>query len=91
MDKFRIPRRIRFPFNFSITVVQVSPKHEFLYDSDTGEQLDGVWDSEFRRIILNKALPTRKKRYILAHEVEHAVKDWVHELFLDGKAQPTGG
>ena len=85
----RIPSRIVLPFGFRITIKQVSPKDPLLHVADD-EYLDGAWYADERMIVLNKALPPRKRRYLFTHELAHALADFQHEMFLTNKAKPTG-
>lgn len=77
----RLPSRVVFPFGYRVTVKQVSDREmrEFS-DDDPGQplSLDGCWYADHRTIYIRKCLGVRRKRYILAHEVAHAVNDWIH-------------
>lgn len=78
------------PFRFVVTVKQVPPKDPLLHDPETEEWLDGAWYSQDRLIVINKALPPKKRRYIFCHELQHCLVDFLHELFLERRARPTG-
>lgn len=91
MDQLRIPHRFTLPFGFTVKIKLISPKNPILYDTETKEQLDGLWLVDERTIYINKELPPRKLRYILLHESMHCVADWQHDAFIMNKAKPTGG
>lgn len=88
--RFRIPKRIVLPFSYIVTIKQVPPGHDLLLDETSGP-LDGVWYAEDRLIVINNGLSARRRAYILAHEAQHMLADWQHQLFLDRRARPTGG
>lgn len=91
MDPLQLPRKIVLPFGYVVTVKLVPPKDPLLRDAETGEYDDGCWYDSERWIVLNKALPPKKKRYIFTHELAHCLVDYQHDLFLRGRAKPTGG
>jgi Zn-dependent peptidase ImmA (M78 family) len=49
---------------------------------------DGLWDDETRTIWIMQNLPTKRLRYVLAHELHHAIVDYLHHLFNEGAACP---
>ena len=79
----RIPRRASFPFGYTVTIVQVTDREmRDREEIDADEDIsDGCWFADTRTIYLRKALPPRRKRYILGHELMHAVLDWQHHYF----------
>ncbi len=79
MSAKRIPKRVVLPFGVTISVVQVSPCHEYLL-TENGSYADGVWDPAIHRIAIDKTLPVRRRKKILYHELLHCVNDVMHEL-----------
>lgn len=49
-----------------------------------GQDLDAGWDPGKRRIYLYQGLTPRRKRYMLLHEIAHAINDMLHELLDTG-------
>jgi Zn-dependent peptidase ImmA (M78 family) len=76
----RLPSRVTLPFGYVVLVKQVTDAEMRAQDED-GELADGLWDCEGRIIYLRRSLPVRRRRYILAHEMQHAVADWTHHCF----------
>jgi Zn-dependent peptidase ImmA (M78 family) len=79
----RLPTKIHFPFGYICTVKQVTDKEmKDLCDDEDGS--DGMWDVETKTIYILKKLPTKRKRYILGHELGHAFLDWQHYCLDEG-------
>jgi hypothetical protein len=75
-----IPNRITLPFGFVIAVHRISPSEmadRLEEDLDEGNAA-GFWDYDQMAIFIDKTLPIAKQRYIMAHEMVHAVNDWAH-------------
>lgn len=70
----RIPGRIRLPFGYTVKVVQMPPK-ELLFFAQMN--VEGWWDAETRTIYLDKSMPVRRKRYVLIHELQHVMVDFM--------------
>lgn len=68
-----LPTRIRLPWGYLISVVELSSAE---YAENCGEDSLACWIAEERRIYLRAARPIKKKRADLAHELLHAVADW---------------
>ena len=77
----QLPRLIRLPFDYTISVQQCSAKEMIALGL---EGADGGWIVEAKAIVIRKALPLPYKRYLIGHELAHALNDWIHELTLDG-------
>ena len=79
---FRIPKSIVLP-GLVVTVRE---------DEATGPVLEGA-DGDWRydepdgaaTITINRALPLERKRYILIHELQHVLVDYLHDV-LDNHA-----
>ncbi len=78
----RIPNQVVLPFEYRITVRQLSDAEMDKLD----ENADGIWDDDTKTIYIRKRLPVTRRRYILAHELGHAWLDWQHRYMDDGKA-----
>lgn len=83
----RLPARVNLPFGYDIQVRQVSDA-EMRTQNDDGELSDGLWDVETRTIYIRKALSLRRRKYILGHEVTHAVNDWIHSCLDESAMVP---
>lgn len=82
----RIPKRVVLPLGVVISVVQVSPCHEYLI-TENGTYADGIWDPAAHRIAIDKTLPMKRRKKILYHELIHCINDVIHELEDDGMIQ----
>lgn len=69
----RIPKYIRFPFGYTVKVVQKSPKE---LSDDVGTSVYGYWCDETRTIFISRTLTAAKKRYVVLHELTHALEDF---------------
>ena len=84
MARLTIPQRICLPFGYIVTVKQVPPTDPALHDTETGETLDGSWNSDTRVIAINKTLPMRRRRILLYHELQHGIADAQHHFLNEG-------
>lgn len=78
--RFVLPKRVSLPGGFVVRV-QISPltcdeNSEFSYSSE-GSAL----------ISIKKGLTQKQQRYYLAHELQHALVDYMHLLIQEG-AEP---
>ena len=48
------------------------------------EDTDGCWMVDDMTIYVCKSLPARRKRYVYAHELLHAVHDWMLWCHYEG-------
>lgn len=83
MSQHRIPKQVRFPFGYVVTVRQVS-------DQELDKAIEGVdacWDCNERSIWIRRSLPIKRRRYLLAHELGHAWLDWQHQYLDEGVAR----
>jgi Zn-dependent peptidase ImmA (M78 family) len=85
VNRRRIPRTIRLPFGYLIKVEQVTKRE---MEDECGDHLDGAWMAEYRTIYLRRSLNMTRKRYILCHELQHAVADLTHQQLNDGVGRP---
>ena len=69
----RIPKNIRFPFGYTVKIVQKTCKE---LEDMAGEPIYGMWVDNERTIYLSKTLPAAKRRGILLHELTHALEDF---------------
>jgi hypothetical protein len=79
--KGRIPKTITLPFGYRIRVLQV-PKREL-------DDCYADWCCTTRTIRVQKSLSLARRRYLVAHELLHALNDFTHALLLHGLAQNT--
>jgi len=84
MKSLRLPRSVQLPFGRRIKIVQV-PEAQL---TDLFGVSDGQWHITSQTIYVNKALGQAKKRYVVAHELQHALVDYLHMLQVEGEAQP---
>jgi hypothetical protein len=77
----RIPKSLTLPFGYRVTIREV-PKKDL-------EDCYADWQSDTRTIRIQKSLSVAQKRYLLWHELLHAVHDAAHSALDLGKAQPT--
>lgn len=78
----RFPSTIRFPFGYDVKVRLVPPAEiaeqaEF----EIEDAPDGLWLADRQTIFINRALPLRRQRYVLIHEMGHALWDFQHQMF----------
>lgn len=74
---FRIPKMIRLP-GVTIRVLQVPPS-ELEEDEDAG----WYYDDGKPVIRINSKLALKRKRYLLYHELYHAIHDIMHVALQD--------
>lgn len=79
--KLVIPKSVTLPWGYKIKIRVVSRP-------EIGEDVDGLWDEEKREITICRDLPVKRKRYVLAHELQHAWLDWQHHCFNIGVIDP---
>jgi Zn-dependent peptidase ImmA (M78 family) len=72
----KVPKRIRFPFGYTVVVRQVTLRE--LKKMAGGDDVYGLWDVDSRTIFVGKHLPVAKKRYVVVHELRHAMADFEH-------------
>lgn len=80
----RLPRTIVFPFGYTIRFRYATAAEMKAHDA---EELDGFWDADSRTIYVRKRLPAKRLRYMIGHEIDHAVNDWRHRMQDDGIAR----
>lgn len=80
----RLPRTLVFPFGFIIKLKCVTAAE---MKSAQADDCDGYWDVGTRTIYLRRRLPAKRLRYILLHEMQHALTDYIHEMLDDGVAK----
>ena len=78
----RIPKRVAFPFGYTVTIELVPPSNENLL-AESG-YADGIWDPETRKIYINKKLSAYRRRRLVIHELAHALNDCQHHLVDTG-------
>lgn len=79
-----IPKKIRLPGPFVVTVNQIIPTK---MQEKHGQIYDGIWDSEKMELDLNVRLPHKRRWYVFGHEMVHVVNDWIHWLVNNEIAQ----
>lgn len=67
----KLPRRVVFPFGYVVQVLQVPPE---VLSGDS----DSEWNADTRTITINKQCAVARRRYLLLHELEHALNDLHH-------------
>lgn len=86
MARLTIPRAIRLPFGWTVKVRMVTVKELAGitgWSLDEARRTDGAWIVDNRTIYCRRSLPAKTKRYVVAHELLHAVNDLIgHELGL---------
>lgn len=80
----RLPRTLVFPFGYIVTFRYVSAAEMKEHEA---EDLDGFWEASTRTIYVRKRLPTKRLRYMIGHEIDHAVNDWRHQMLDAGIAK----
>lgn len=83
MARLSLPRLIRLPFGF-IVRVRICTAAELAracgWSLAEAQATDGGWHVDTRTIYLRSTLSPLRRRYVLAHELQHAVTDWAHHL-----------
>lgn len=85
----RLPSSVRLPFGYVVLVKLVTDAE--MADSiecEVDEIPDGSWDMDTRTIFVRRAVPLRRKRYALGHELGHALWDWQHHCLDEGAMRP---
>lgn len=80
----RTPKWLKMPYGYKVQIKQISRKK---MTEDHSPDTDGIWDVDSGTIWLVKSLSPERKRYVLAHEIGHAVTDWTHWLVNEGLAK----
>ena len=70
-----LPQRVRLPFGYVITIKAVAPS---TLKRVAKEEVWGCWDGTTRTIYVDKTANPRKQRYVLTHEMMHAIAEWQH-------------
>jgi Zn-dependent peptidase ImmA (M78 family) len=83
----RLPSRVCLPFGYRISVRQLTDT-EMRAQDEKKELQDGLWDAGKRLIMIRRSLPVARKKYILGHELIHAVLDYIHECLNDTTMRP---
>jgi len=78
---FRIPKKIKLP-GVTVKVEIVSPK-------DMDSAVDGEWlyVGETPTIRISSRISKKRQRYLLYHELQHAVHDILHVALQDFKKE----
>lgn len=89
----RISRTVRLPFGFAIRIrrapsTEVQEAYACAHCGHADGKVDGFWDESTRTIWLDTSVKVRRLRYVLTHEMPHAVADWQHWAFNKGYARP---
>lgn len=86
----RLPTRVTLPFGYIVKVKAITDSEMAEeMDAESSEDIcDGLWESETRTIFIRKSLPTRRQRYVLGHELLHAVLDFTHDTLNSEIAKP---
>ncbi len=83
MARLSLPRVVHLPFGFAVRV-RVTTAAEMAracrWSLAEAQAVEGAWDWDSRTIYVRSALPPKRKRYVLAHELQHAVTDWIGHL-----------
>ena len=80
-----IPARVVLPFGYIVTIKQISDAEmdKMLERDKAGEPCDGYWNVDNRTLYVLKKMLMKRKRYIVAHDMIHAVNDWMHQCMDD--------
>jgi Zn-dependent peptidase ImmA (M78 family) len=84
----RLPSRITLPFGYTVLVKQVSEQEMKVEAEDDEDPPDGLWDVDSRTIYVRSHLSLKRKRYILGHEMCHALADWIHDCMTEEAMKP---
>lgn len=80
----RLPKRLSFPFGYVVTFRYLSASQMKTHEAS---ELDGYWDSDTRTIYVRRRLQAKRLRYIIGHEMDHAINDYRHHLANEGIAE----
>lgn len=83
-----LPKSLTLPFGYRVSIREVTDGEMREMDDEDERVSDGCWDVETRTIYIVKTLSPRRKRYILGHELFHAVLDWQHHMLNEGAIKP---
>lgn len=86
-----LPRTVTLPFGYVVKIKLASAKECKELESPEMPTMYGWWDSALNTIYIRSTLKPAQKRYILAHEMHHALLDWMHEMLDGGVMQATKG
>lgn len=86
----RLPRSVRLPFGYVVLVKIVSDAEmKDAADCDGGDDTpDGCWDVDTRTIFICRAAPLKRQKYVLGHELGHALWDWQHHCLQEEAMRP---
>lgn len=90
----RLPASVRFPFGYVVRVRLVTAAEMESAESccncfaKPDEVPDGSWDCSERTIRICKGQPVTRQRYILGHELQHALLDFNHHHLNAGSMKP---
>lgn len=84
----RFPKRLTLPFGYTVAIKEVTDGEMRDMDDCDVRTSDGCWDVDSRTIYIVKTLSPRRKRYILGHELFHALIDYQHHILDEGRAKP---
>lgn len=80
----RLPKRLVFPFGYVVAFKFLTAAEMKLHEA---AELDGYWDPDSRTIYLRRRLPVKRLRYMVGHEMDHAINDYRHHLTNEGIAE----
>ena len=84
----RLPKSLSFPFGYRVAIREVTDGEMRELDDEDERSSDGCWAVQTRTIYIVKTLSPRRKRYILGHEMFHALIDYQHHLLNEGASKP---
>lgn len=79
-----MPKNLVLPFGYVITFKFLSAAE--MIEEEIGDS-DGGWDETTRTIFVRRRLPAKRLRYIIGHEMDHAINDYRHHLANEGIAE----
>ena len=81
----RLPTRVNLPFGYTVKVRLATPTQFGQWgEADS----DGLWCAQERTIYIKKGLTVRRQRYLLVHELIHALNDHLHAFLDSGDLKP---
>lgn len=88
-----LPRQIKLPWGGVVKVRLATPsecaEENKKANAASKEPLFGWYDGDINTIFIRSTLKPAQKRYVLGHELHHAVIDWVDEMLQLGVMVPT--
>jgi Zn-dependent peptidase ImmA (M78 family) len=81
----RLPSRVCLPFGYTVRVRLLTDTEMQAHDA---EDADGFYDGDERTIYIRHSLSVRRKRYVLGHELFHALADFQHYCLDKGDMRP---